>query len=111
MPDLTADCTLSLPSVAAGLYYRFIYAGGAEDAQDWTFDTGSDTNYFIGGLAGHDTDATILYVFSDGANNSKVKIDTPNVGTWVEFYCDGTNWYISGTVHSSTDTHSAFSNQ
>jgi len=111
VPNLTADCVFTLPTPAAGLHYRFIYGGGAADAQDWTLNTGSDTNYFIGGLAGHDTTAVILYVFSDGNSNSKVKIDTPNIGTAVELYCDGTNWYISGTVHSSTDTHSVFSDQ
>jgi hypothetical protein len=49
IPDLTADCTFSMPAEAAGLHYKFIYGGAAADAQDWLFDTGSNTNYYVGG--------------------------------------------------------------
>lgn len=112
MPNLTADCVISLPTAAAGLYYKFIYGGVAADAQDWTFDTGSNTNYFLGGIVGHDPDdGDALVVYPDGNSNSKVKIDTPAGGTVVEMWCDGTNWFLNGIVVSATDTHSAFSDQ
>ena len=112
MPNLTADITVTLPTPAEGLYYKFIYGGIAADAQDWTFDTGSNTNFFLGGVAGHDPDdGDVLVVYPDGNSNSKVKIDTPAGGTTVELLCDGTNWYISGNVVSATDTHSAFADQ
>lgn len=112
MPNLTADCVLSLPTPAAGLNYKFIYGGVAEDAQDWTFNTGSNTNYFLGGVAGHDDDdGDCLVVYPDGNSNSILKIDTPNAGTSVEFLSDGTLWYVNGSVVSGTDTHSAFSDQ
>ena len=48
MPNLTADCTITMPSEEDGLYYEFWYGGTAADAQDWTFDTGSDTKFFNG---------------------------------------------------------------
>jgi hypothetical protein len=112
MPNLTADCTLTLPTAAAGLNYRFVYGGAAADVQDWTFDTGADANFYYGGLVGHDTDdGDVLVVYADGDSNSKVKIDTPAAGTFVELYCDGTRWIINGHIISATDTHSAFSNQ
>lgn len=112
MPNLTADCTLTMPAAADGLYYKFIYGGVAADAQDWTFDTGSNTNFFLGGVAGHDTDdGDVAVIYPDGNSNSKLKVDTPAGGTVIEFWCDGTNWYVSGRVVSATDTHSAFSDQ
>ena len=112
IPNLTADCVLSLPTVASGLNYEFVYGGAAEDAQDWTFDTGADANYFIGGCTDFDDDdGTLGVVYANGSSNSKVKIDTPNAGTLVKLWCDGTHWILCGQIVSGTDTASAFSNQ
>jgi hypothetical protein len=103
VPDLTADCTFSLPTAQAGLDYTFVYGGVAADAQDWIIDTGSDTNYFLGGVVELDTSGnTVVLEAPDGNSNSKMTILTPAPGTTVRFLCDGTNWYISGTVHSDT---------
>lgn len=103
VPDLTADCTLSLPTVADGLSYEFIYSGAAADAHDWFFDAGSDTNFFIGGVVSLDVGGTpeVVVVYSDGNSNSTLDLDTPAAGTSVKFYCDGTNWYVNGTVVSA----------
>lgn len=107
MPDLTADCTVSLPTPAAGLEYTFIYGGVAADVQDWIVDTGSDTNFYLGGLAHLDTDAgaagdEIVPVAPDGNSNSKVSVLVPDVGTRVHLVCDATNWYLSGMVVGAT---------
>lgn len=112
IPNLTADCVISLPAAAAGLYYKFIYGGVAEDAQDVTFDTGSDTNFYLGGVTGlDDDDGDVLVIYPDGNSNSIMKIDTLNAGSTIELYCDGTNWYVNAIVVSGTDTHTAFSDQ
>jgi hypothetical protein len=112
IPDLTQDCVLSLPTASAGLYYKFVYAGVAEDAHDWTFDTGADANYFLGGCTDFDDDdGTFGVVYPDGDSNSKVKIDTPNAGTSVELWCNGTHWILNGQIVSGTDTATAFSDQ
>jgi len=112
MSDLTADIVISLPTAADGLYYTFIYKGVAQDAQDWTFDTTSDTNFFLGGVTGlDDDDGDVLVIYPDGNSNSIMKIDTPNAGSKVELYCDGTNWIVNAVVVSGTDTHTAFSDQ
>lgn len=107
IPDLTGDLTISLPTAKAGLFYQFSYAGVAADAQDWTIDTGSDTNYFLGGLLHVDTDAgsagdEIVPIAGDGNSNSKVNVLTPDVGTLISAYCDGTNWYLYGYAVSAT---------
>lgn len=103
MPNLTADCTISLPTAEDGLSYKFISKAVAADAQDWIFDTGSDTNYFLGGLTELDDSAnTVVLEVPDGNSNSKMTILTPAPGTTIELYCDGTNWIVNGVVHSDT---------
>lgn len=107
LPNLTADIVITLPAVSAGLEYTFVYAGVAADVQDWQFDTGSDTNFYLGGLVHMDTDAgsagdEIVPVAPDGDSNSKANILVPDVSTKVSMVCDGTNWILDGTVVSAT---------
>jgi len=103
IPDLTADCVLTLPTAAAGLFYEFWTGGVAIDSQDWQFDTGSDTNFYLGGLM-QITSGTVASTLQapDGNSNSKMNILTPEPGTLIKMYCDGTNWYLNGTVLSNT---------
>lgn len=107
LPNLTADITITLPTAAEGLEYEFWYGGAAADAQDWLFTTSSDTNYFIGGVTHLDTDAgsagdEVVPVYADGNSNSKLTVLTPEVGTVIRLRCNGTNWYVNGTVVSAT---------
>lgn len=107
IPDLTADCTITLPNPADGLEFEFLYGGVAADAQDWIITTGSDTYYYLGGLVHADHDAgsagdEIVPIAGDGNSNSKVTVLTPHVGTRIKMVSDGTNWYLSGTVVSAT---------
>ena len=101
VPDLTADCVISLPAVAAGLEYQFVYGGVAADVQDFQLDSGSDTNYFLGGLLYVDDAPAADSVAGDGNSNSKVNVLTPEPGTRVHVICDGTNWILSGVVASA----------
>lgn len=101
------DCTLTLPTPAAGLFYEFWHGMEAADGHDWIFDTGSDTNYFKGGLLFCDSDAgpaaaEVLTIAGDGNSNSKLQVNLPSTGTFVKMYCDGTNWFLNGTVFSTT---------
>jgi hypothetical protein len=98
VPNLTADIVISLPAAEAGLEYTFIYGGVAADAQDWQLDTGSDTNFYLGGLLYVDDAPAANSVAGDGNSNSKVNILVPEPGTRVHLHCDGTNWFLSGTV-------------
>lgn len=116
LPDLTADITITLPAAAAGLVYRFMYAGAAADAQDWLITTGSDTNFYKGGVLHLDADAGAgadegIPVRSDGNSNSKLTVLTPDVGTSVELYCDGTHWLVNGMVVSASASAAAFADQ
>ena len=104
VPDLTATCTISLPTPAAGLWYEFVYAGDAADAQNFVVTAGSDTYYFKGGFTFLDQDGDVIApIDGDGNSNSKVTIATPEPGTRIRFECvNGTNWYLSGHVLSAT---------
>lgn len=103
MPDLTADCVISLPVAAAGLEFTFISKAVAADAQDWQFNTGSDTNFYLGGVTELDTTGdTVILEVPNGSSNSIMNVLTPAPGSRVRFACDGTNWIIEGVVQSET---------
>ena len=107
IPNGTQDNTYTLPAPVAGLYFRFVYAGGAADATDAIINTGSDTNFFIGGVTFLDSDAgaatdEISVVYSDGNSNSKFQINVPGAFDINVLAIDDTNWQIWGTVTSAT---------
>jgi hypothetical protein len=112
VPDLTADCTITLPPPADDLEFVFEYGGGAEDAHDWIFDAGSDSNFFIGGVTCLDPgDGDVLPVYSDGDSNSKMSVLTPGCGTKVEIRGFGANWRVSGIAVTNTDAGVVFADQ
>lgn len=104
VPDLTESCTITLPSPKAGMWFEFCYSGVAADAQNWVIDTGSNTNYFDGGLTFIDHDSDVVApIAGDGNSNSKLTVVTPAVGTRVRVESrNGTLWTLSGFVNSAT---------
>ena len=113
-PNLSANCTITLPTEENGLNYEFIYGGAAADAQNWIFQTTGNTNYFKGGVVHLDANAgsagdEVVPVYADGNSNSRLTVVTPQVGTSIKLVCDGTNWYLNGTIVS--DTVPAFADQ
>lgn len=104
LPDLTASCTLTLPTAVAGLEYVFIGKGVAADGQDWIFSTGG-ANFYLGGLGFLDTDDpadTVVAVYPNGSSNDFMNIIAPGAGTRVHLICDGTNWIVNGQVIGAT---------
>jgi len=103
-PDFSATCTATLPSPKAGMWFEFAYSGVAADAQNFVITTGSDTNYFIGGVQFIDNDTDVVApVQPDGNSNSKLTIVTPDVGTRIRIEsANGTTWNLSGFVGSAT---------
>ncbi len=104
IPNLTSTCTIALPSPKAGLWFEFAYSGVAADAQNWVINTGSDTNYFDGGLQFIDNDTDVVApIAPDGNSNSKLTVVTPDVGTRIRVESrNGTLWTLSGFVGSAT---------
>jgi len=107
IPDLTADCTFTLPAAEAGLIYQLAYTGAAADAQDWIIVTAATTELFKGGVVFHDEDIggagiEVLAVYADFSNDDTFTILTPEVGTDVYLVSDGASWIVNGTVISVT---------
>ena len=110
---LAADTIITLPEAANGLYYTFTYVGGAADVQDFQINTGADANFFIGGTIQHDIGATNDNVATHPnlSSNSRINILTPDAGTYFTCFCDGTNWFYSGYVNSTTNAAVTFADQ
>ena len=103
VPNGTQDNTYTLPAPVAGQSFTFVYGGGAADATDFIINTGSNTNYFIGGVAFHDTDdGAVSVLFSDGNSNSKLQVNVPSAAQITVLAKDGTNWQVWGTVVGAT---------
>ena len=103
--NVSSDRTFTLPTAAAGLYYEFWSTMEAADGHDWLIVTGSDTNFYKGGLIFHDSDAADgkpLLSAPNGTDDATIQIILPSVGTCVKMYCDETNWFLSGVVFSVT---------
>jgi hypothetical protein len=103
VPDGAQDNTYTLPAPVAGSYFTFVYGGGAADGTDFIIDTGSDTNFFIGGVTFHDTDdGAVSVVFSDGNSNSKLQVNVPAAAQIHVMGLDSTNWQIWGAAVGAT---------
>lgn len=105
--DVTADRTLTFPAEVNGMEYEFLPGLGAADGHDWIFDTGSNTNFFTGGVVFLDTDADdtgdeVVLAAPNGSTNSKFQVNLPQPGTRLRFICNGTTWNVSGQVVSTT---------
>lgn len=106
IPDITSDVTITMPAPKPGLWFEFVYSGTAADTADWIITTGSDTNYYVGGVlyaltSAGDTEDEVSAVDSDNNSNSKMTVLTPEAGTRVKFQStNGTTWHVSGVVVS-----------
>ena len=96
VPAITADRTLTLPSPTAGVWFKIIYGGAAEEAENLIIDTGSDTNYYIGGVVHIQSDADSASIYSDGNSNSKLTLTDFGIFEINLLAKDSTNWIIWG---------------
>jgi len=96
IPNLAAEKTYTLPSPVAGLSFKFIYGGSAADVQNAVISTGSDTNFYIGGVSHLDTNADNVAVYANGSSNSKLTLTQQGVMEINVLAKDATNWYIWG---------------
>ena len=109
---VAASTIFSLPAAKNGMCFKFVYVGGAADAEQFQINTTADANYFIGGIFQTDPGGNDGLVYHPDLNsNSRCFLKTPDAGTWAEVWCDGTNWFINGWSTSATDTGVVFSDQ
>ncbi len=91
--SLAGGFASTLPAPALGLRFRFVVK------------TAPTTAYTIGTNAGDNVMFGMMVERAGGAGVAGAARDVFNfvanqaiVGDWVEFYCDGTNWYYHGMV-------------
>lgn len=101
VPDLTASCTFTLPTLEAGLDYTFVYGGAATDAQNWVI-TSTGATLWTGGVVWFDLDGgaaadEVGAVFA-AAGGDVLTVVGPSAGTRVHVWSDGTKWYVEGSV-------------
>ena len=95
-PAITGNRTLTLPSPTAGVSFKFVYGGAAEEAENLIIDTGADANFFIGGIAHLDSDADNVSVYSNGSSNSVLTLTDFGIFEINVLAKDSTNWIIWG---------------
>ena len=96
VPAITSNRTLTLPSPSEGVWFKLIYGGAAEETENLIIDTGSDTNYYIGGVVHIQSDADSASVYSDGNSNSKLTLTDFGIFEINILAKDSTNWVIWG---------------
>jgi hypothetical protein len=98
-PNVSQNTTATLPTAAAGLEYEFWYGGAAADASNHII---VSTGVFKGGITFHDEDGDVSApLFANGSSHNTLTLVTP-ANYIIKVKCDGTNWYLTGYVHSAT---------
>ena len=99
--EQTNSITLNLPVIAAGLSYKFVMGGVATEAQNWVI-VATTPSFYNGGVAWTDTNAVAspVAVYGNGSSHLTLTVNTPGVGTEIEIYSNGTEWFVHGTVIS-----------
>ena len=96
VPAITGNRTLTLPSPTAGIWFKFIYGGAAEEGENLIIDTGADANFFIGGVIHLDSNADNVSVYADGNSNSILTLTDFGLFEINILAKDSTNWIIWG---------------
>jgi hypothetical protein len=97
--------TISLPAVADGAYFRFqlitqLSANGTIVIQDHAdASAGTMKGTVINVIYATSSSDTTLGTNKDAGSATNFTIsDDVHVGSYVECYCDGTNWHLSGIL-------------
>ena len=102
MGPIGAHQTITLPTAAAGLNYRFAYFGAADEAQNFVIDSGTNDACYIGGLTHEDISNTTAGVYSNGSSNSILTVIVAGAGTDFSILNNGVDWYLWGRVVGDT---------
>ncbi len=83
LPDADANATLRIPTPSkAGVTYKLVYNGIADDAHDMVISFADDACYFKGSLLTIDEDlataASVSTIFANGTSNDVLTINDPH---------------------------------
>lgn len=88
----------TLPTAAAGLRFRFVVKT-APTSNGYTI-TGAPADKIQGTVAASGAEATVNGVTAVDADNVILVANQATVGDFLEFFSDGTNWYVTGNVNT-----------
>ena len=99
--EQTSSITLNLPVIAAGLSYKFVMGGVATEAQNWVI-VATTPSFYNGGVTWDDSNAVAspVPVYGNGTSHLTLTATTPEAGTAIEIYSNGTEWFVCGAVFS-----------
>ncbi|MFA7269934.1 MAG: hypothetical protein WC073_11365 [Sterolibacterium sp.] len=94
--------TLNLPAIAAGLSYKFVMGGVATEAQNWVI-VATTPSYYNGGVSWDDSNAVAspVPVYANGTSHLTLTATTPEAGTEINIFSNGTEWFVHGAVFST----------
>jgi len=100
--EQTNSITLNLPVIAAGLSYKFVMGGVATEAQNWVI-VATTPSFYNGGVTWDDSNAVAspVPVYGNGTSHLTLTATTPEAGTAIEIYSNGTEWFVCGSVFSA----------
>ncbi len=100
--EQTNSITLNLPAIAAGLSYKFVMGGVATEAQNWVI-VATTPSFYNGGVSWDDSNAVAspVPVYGNGTSHLTLTATTPEAGTAIEIYSNGTEWFVCGAVFST----------
>lgn len=100
VPVLTANRIIALPTLAAGLHYRFMNSASAAGpvaaslAFTATIRPTPAANRVEGTLVVNN--ANVANIVSKNNAASAILTDTSLTGDYIDVYCDGTFWHVNG---------------
>ena len=99
--------TITLPALQDGAYFKFILKAAVASAQTLTIQAAPNTVDFKGFLIRQDvadhTAGTNQDVDAAATGDDKIEFgQNAGIGSYVEIYCDGSNWYANGISHLGT---------
>ena len=101
--DPAANRTLTLPPVKEGAYVKVI-VGLTITSANLIIKTNANDSLIVGAVLFNDSDGTSTtdapFVIGDSEDILTLlgTNDGTLAGSWVEFLCNGTNWYVNGVV-------------
>ena len=104
--EQTSSITLNLPTIAAGLSYKFVMGGVDTEAQNWII-VATTPSFYNGGILWGDLDGGFAadelgVVYANGTSHLTLTVTTPAAGTEIEIYSNGTEWFVHATVISDS---------
>ena len=98
------NTTITLPAAKVGLTFTFMVWKTAA-AKNLLINSPAAAAFYKGGLSWRDpddADAQASFSASNGTDEYLLDLDDPDIGTQITVVCDGTVWYIFGTVVDET---------